>query len=661
MPKIATRRVPPQAYRVGKTEIHPSVAVPRSLTAAGQPITSTSGGGVSSSGTGGGDTSWAQQGWGFFDTVGELRYVCAWLSNALSRCSIMASDVDPDTGQPTGSTEDVMAKDTVRDIAGGPAGQAALFGRMATYFTVPGDMYVAIIIRDAATAGEEGADTEEWYVLSTEEVKRSAQKVELILPDGRKHEMVDENDTLFRVHRPHPRKAQEADSPVRAAIPILREIVRLGQHVESTAKSRLSGNGIVLLPQELSMPVAAAPTGELPVDPDAPGLPTPDGGLPAPSAGTPEGAQDSGGMVTRSVTANDVMQALITAGATAVDDPSSAAATVPIILQAPGEFLDKIKHLTMGTEFTEVVMKLREAATKRLALSLDVPAEILLGTGDMNHWSAWQMEESAIKLHVEPLMVMIVDALTEFVLRPMLKLQGHPDPESVVIWYDTTGLAMRPNRSQDAKDAHDRGLLSGRATVEYLGFTDADMFDPDDPAQLKSFVISLVLKNGALLSDPVIASILGIELPEPPPAETPAPGETPPAEDETPIPAQPEGEEPDVAARVAYTEATALASVQRALALAGNRLRTRGNLSSLTNVPRHDTAAALGLKVDRNRVPSLIAGWQETLTPETLSRARADFTKLSALVEHKATDVLTKGHRISHVHFTPEELRSVLR
>lgn len=654
MPKIVSRTVDSEGHRIG-TRLD-ALASP-SLVAAGTQVTASSStfstGGVTKGASG----DWQAQAWGFLDSVGELSYVCEWMANALSRCTIIGSDIDPETGQPTGATDDQMVRDTVRDIAGGPAGQAALFARMSTFFMVPGDMWCAIIFRESDERDRltnAPVEKEEWYVLSNTEVSKSNGKVELSLPDGKKHEIDDDRDLLFRVYDPHPKNAAEATSPVRACIPILREIVRLGQHVESTAKSRLTGNGILVLPNELSMPVTNAPTGEV-IDTsggsvDAPGLPAP---TPTPS-GVPTAQAN---YVMRSVNANDVMQAIIDAAATAVEDPGSASATTPVMLQAPADAIDKIKHLKLGTEFTEVVLKLREAATRRLALSLSVPAEILLGVADMNHWSSWQMEESAIKMHVEPIMVKIVDALTEYILRPMLRLQNHPDPESVVIWFDTTGLAMRPNRSADAKVAYDSGVLSAQAFLEALGFTSDDALDLSDADHRKAWLVGLVLKNPTLLSDPTIAAELGIEplaTPAPAPAPAPAPDET----DDRSIPDEPTDDE-KVAARVRSIRALGQVGLQRALQLAGNRMRTRGNLNMVgVDTPRHDTHLRLP-PVESAKVPTLIKGWDEVIQPDAAREAGADLGFLRDLIESKAKLALTRKRALSGIQFTDAELDDV--
>jgi hypothetical protein len=40
---------------------------------------------------------------------------------------------------------------------------------------------------------------------------------------------------------------------------------------------------------------------------------------------------------------------------------------------------------------------LRREAVERLAIGLDMPPEVLLGLGDSNHWSAWQVDEQTWK------------------------------------------------------------------------------------------------------------------------------------------------------------------------------------------------------------------------------------------------------------------------
>lgn len=617
MARIIRRRTPAPAA---------PASTPVSLIAATQPVSM----GKSQAGSSSRDaTAWKADAWDYYDMVGELRFVCQWLENSLSRCALIASTIDPKTGQPTGQCDDQLAVETVADIAGGPAGQAALLGHLATFLTVPGEGFVAIIHPTDA----EGRTCEEWHVLSESEVKKkSSGGIELTLPTGEKYEFNSDTDTIERVYRPHPRRAIDSDSPVRACLPILREIVRMGQNIEAAGKSRNAGNGLLVLPKELSMPAAAmAPTAELPppADPDAPGLPLP----PIPQTEVP-------------VTATDVMVNLKTTMETAISDPSAAAALVPIVLQGPGEFLDKIRHITFASDITETSLKTREAATRRLAMSLDVPAEVLLGLSQGNHWSSWMVDESAIKTHIIPLMTLICDSLTAAILRPMLAMQQHPDPESITLWFDPSGLTLRPNRAEDAKQAFDRGAISSDALRRELGFADTDAPKaPVDSEQQKAMALELVKAAPALL--PVLAPLLGLPIDAAGLAPAPVAGPVP-AGESAPIPIR-----SAAAVRVAATMAA-----RRLMEVTGKRQMTREVRGKLRDVapgdihhelnellgPTKEFASRMIQEPDRRELE--VAAWEAGAHP----------VRFTGLVTRKVVSAIDFGSRASDIEFTDEEL-----
>lgn len=476
----------------------PSIATPASLTAAAHRInlkTTTT-----QNQQTGGDDGWKTEAWQRFDEIGELRAVCQWFAGSLSRVKLVASDINPDTGRPTGSTDDHQASTMVADIAGGPAGQAAMLARLATFLTVPGEGWVAIITR-RPTPDE--AEVEEWHILADDEITTQGQDIVVELPDGAKHRLDPDRDCLFRIWNPHPRHTKQSDSPVRAALSILREIRRCEQTIEAASRSRVAGNGILAVPTEISIPSAAAPVAEPPADPDAPDLPAP----PVP-ADVP-------------VSATDLMASLQAAMTTAIQDQASAAAMVPIVLKAPGEYLDKIRHITLASEVTETAVKTRETAIRRLALSLDVPPEVLLGVADANHWSAWASQDQAINQHIAPMMTTICDALTEAVLRPLLESSGHPDPESVVVWFDLADLAKRPDRGADAQAAFEAGAITREAYLRELGFDTADAPDPNSEEGKRELAVQMVSRAPSLF--PLLADVLGFDVP----AGAQMPGQSP--------------------------------------------------------------------------------------------------------------------------------------
>lgn len=334
------------------------IAAP-TLTAAATPITPTPG----TYGKTGTNlrSDWKNRAWHYFDTVGELGYVCEWISASLSRVKIIPSSINPSTGQPTLSCDDETVNRIVADIAGGPAGQAAMLRRLATGLTVPGEAWIAVILRDA-----DGAPMEEWHILSADEIVDRGGDVTLRLQDGTDHVFNVDTDLLFRVHRPHPRNSRDSFSLTRSAMPILAEIERTTAAIDGAGKSRLAGNGLLLVPQEISAPKSVAPRA---ANPDAPGLET-----------------QQQVTVDQPVTATDIMQQLQQVMTTAIRDQTSAAALVPIVLKAPGDTLDKIRHIKLDSEVTQTNLETRDRAIRRLALSLDVPAEVLTGMSQGNHW-----------------------------------------------------------------------------------------------------------------------------------------------------------------------------------------------------------------------------------------------------------------------------------
>jgi hypothetical protein len=62
---------------------------------------------------------WQNQAWYFYDSVGELWFAFNWLASAVSRATLYAAEIDPDTGLVTGPTEDARAQAVAAQILGG--------------------------------------------------------------------------------------------------------------------------------------------------------------------------------------------------------------------------------------------------------------------------------------------------------------------------------------------------------------------------------------------------------------------------------------------------------------------------------------------------------------------------------------------------------------
>ncbi|MFJ1459756.1 hypothetical protein [Nocardia sp. N2S4-5] len=558
---------------------------------------------------------WAARAWEMYERCGELHYVCTWLYGSLTQCRLVASEIDPDTGRPTGETDNALAREIVRDIAGGPTGQAQLLGRTAVFLTIPGQGFVAVIVR---SNGDE--EMEEWHLLDRSEINnRGTGEITLTLDDGTKHEFRPKIDVLFRIWRPHPRRAVDADSPVRSALDVLAEIVQTTATIRHAGKSRLIGNKILMLPAEMSLPKTISAPTAAPVDPDAPTLPPP-----AP--------------VHVRATAQDLQELLFEVAETATEDPDSAAAHLPIVATVAGEYTDKATILDLHSDVNEQQLKIREAAIRRLALSLDIPAEVLLGLSDMNHWNAWAMQEDTVRTHIVPLLEIIADAVTTALFRPVLEKKGL-DPEKYVVWFDTTQLTQDPDRKGEALDANERGALSNAALRKYLGFTDDDGYDLNTEEGWKQFARDTVARKPELIT--TLGPLLGVPMPALPTAP-PAAG----PQREIEAPREQEPEEPDnVEASAEPARAMASLLLVRALELAGKRRCTRADQAKYPDTPPWQLHMHLPPVATAAETLRLIAGWDAGFTDDLARAVRADPDRIRDLVVLRASQALQgPGH-----------------
>jgi len=389
--------------------------------------------------------AWQEAAWETYDRVGELRFAAQWMSNALSRCRLYVGvpdadgSSDPDPIDPAdAATGNAQARVPLLDLFNGAHEQ--MLARLAIHLLIPGESYIVGLDID----GER-----KWIVASGDEFTKKGRVVKVRMPDTNEDVEVDvKNSTVIRIWRPHARRGWEADSPVRALLPVLQELLNLTAHITATVESRLAGAGILWMPEGTTLPKPVnSPNAQLHEDPS--------------------------------------MATLIDAMVTPISMRDSASAVVPIIARIPdaveGKTPAKPQFMSFATPLDAKVQELREAAIRRLATGLDMPPEILLGlAGTTSHWTAWQLEESAIKLHIEPLLALICSALTEKFLRPALIALEVPDADNYVIWFDASELALRPNRGPEAQALHEMLLVAGDTTRREAGFGDEDKPDDDE-------------------------------------------------------------------------------------------------------------------------------------------------------------------------------------
>ncbi|MER6977761.1 hypothetical protein ABT317_12250 [Streptomyces carpinensis] len=389
---------------------------------------------------GGNDQAWQGRAWDLYHLVPEVRFAANYIGNAMSGAVLFAGRRAED-GSIERASDDHRASEIVAQIAGGPDGQAKLLGAFGRHLMVPGEGWIVIRPNSEVLSPDAPEDGHDWRVLSTREVKQQSGKLtaeidgeDVPIPAGDPENLDPDGPVALRVWEPDPERSIEADSPVRSAIDLLEELLLLNAAVKAIARSRLTGRGILLVPKGTRFPTT-------------------------PTQGDAE---------------DDLIEILMTVAETAIREPESAAATVPIVLEVPADSISDFKLLTFESNFDELALRLREEAIKRFATGLEIPAEILLGLGDTNHWGAWALTSEAIRMGVEPKLATVAHALTQQWLRPLLQAENVEDWHRWLVWYDTAPLRVRTNRAETALQAYDRGVISAEALRRETGFTDDD-------------------------------------------------------------------------------------------------------------------------------------------------------------------------------------------
>lgn len=539
---------------------------------------------------------WQRAAWHFYDVVGEYRFACNWVGNLLSRAKLFATR---DDGEGPKQVEPNSAADVLLDaLFGTEQGRAQMLRKMGVHYTVAGGCYVL---------GYEKDGIDRWGVVASLNMR---QENGTWLWNGGKIPVDQGKDALvIRSWDEHPLHPSQSNSPSRSALPILSEIERLTMHVAAQVDSRLASAGILFLPAEMTFASTSS---------DATG-----------------GSKTNGG------SAAAFVSKLYDVTSAAIADRSSAEALVPIVITATGDQIEKVKHLTFWSSLDENAIALRTEAIRRLALSMDMPPEILTGAGDMNHWSAWAVDESSIKSHTEPLLMRIAQDLAEGYLIPLLIDGGMAASEArrYGISADTAEMRLRPNRSKEALELFDRGELTSQSLRRETGFSEDDA--PDEKEVAKWFLRKVAAGSTTPELVAQALNMLGLKFVVPTVEEEVQEARPTPSLREHPDQSPPD---PDEIAASAALLAASEQMVFRALERAGNRLKTKVGAQKMPGVEASELY--LFFKCDKEMADfALTDAWSKVgrftlslkTTPEALSPVLDSYCR-ALLLEQKPYD-----------------------
>lgn len=460
--------------------------------------------------------AWQDEAWAMFDLVGEQRFLTTTLAQRASQAHFFIGKIDPEAepGSDPVAVSDQKIKGILDAIGDGQVGFSRLIERMFMNLFITGDGWLVGIPKDkmpgvpssgagvddekaskpltpqpkiidrslptsdpsinpdALNSRETTLDALEWRMLSVSEVAfqntTSDGSVKLTLGPTEDEQLSIQADQIYliRVWRSHPRYWWQADSPTRASLSVLRELVGLTMHISAQVDSRLAGAGVFIVPASASEAVKRS-MGMQPDDPRDP-----------------------------------FTEAMMDAMLTPIADRSNASAVVPLVLVVPDDVADKFTHITFAKPLDTEARALREEAIRRLALGEDAPPELLLGTADTNHWGAWLVAEEVVEAHIAPPLALISDALTTQYLRPIMEANGVSDFEQYVVWFSVEHMIIRASKGQDAQSLYDKGVISDETLREANGFdeTDAPSSKLDDPIIKQAML--MVQENPGLMRRP---------------------------------------------------------------------------------------------------------------------------------------------------------------
>lgn len=382
---------------------------------------------------------WQKLAWRYYDEIGEIKFGFNYFSSISSRVRLYGAYQNDDDESP-GAVEDsgvspsltLACREEMEKLNRGRGGQPNLIRQLALNLLVAGEAYLV---------GHGGI----FSIRSTSELEVEAGgRIRLITSargrSSRHTTYLPEDATVLRIWRTHPQYSDDADSSLRGVMRECGELLLLGRLISTSVNSRLNA-GILYVADELRF--QRADTDQTVPQPDV-----------------------------------DPFEEELTLSLTeAIDETDSPSNIIPIIVRGPAELADKaMLKIDLSRDFDETVIKRHDQTLKRVLDGIDVPVDVIRGMANVRYSNAQTISEDMLKAYIEPLIVLICEALTVGYLRPALAARGFSAEEvaRALVWYDASEVVTRPDRSEDADKGWDRKLISGAAWRRAHGFNEAD-------------------------------------------------------------------------------------------------------------------------------------------------------------------------------------------
>lgn len=444
-------------------------------------------------------SEWQNEAWAYYDAIGEIKYGFLMLASVMSRIRLYAAlDVDQDSAPtsivayrsrqedaegnehnrdekkglkaPSYITEEVMqyAEKLVSDLTNGTGSHSELIRRYSVNTSVAGECY--LIYHD-----------DEWQIRSNNEILASVDgKVYIrqvramtnhdasMSSPTTDDEPLEEGAYVGRIWRSHARYLTEPDSSMLSIRESCDELLVIQRMIRAIARSRMNA-GLLYLPDGLT--VAGSSLAE-------------------------DVADEEEQM-------DELLQDLYDSMTDPIEDESSPASVVPLVVTGPEGFGKEISYITMSRESDQWLVDRADRALERIMQGLDMPKDFVTGLANLKYTNAQSIDAALYKSHVEPNIVMLCDTLNSMYFKPAI-LAKFPelkdkDLSKLCMWYDPSEVVTSVDPSQAAKEGYDNYALSADVWRKSHGFSDTDAPSEEEVA------LRFLLNKATLQPDQVSA------------------------------------------------------------------------------------------------------------------------------------------------------------
>lgn len=415
---------------------------------------------------------WQNAAWVAYEHVGEIHFGFGLKASLLSRVRFYgaakgAANEPPTDVELPGRKTGVSRKleDAVQQLVDdlfswdGPG----LIRNFVLNLEVPGE---CVLLRIPATAQSPAR----WAIRSVSEVQVRGDTSAVLTSrrDGAQQVTLPPGSFIARIWRRHPQHSMEADSSMLGVSDAIEELLMLQRLVRGAARSKFNA-GMLFVPDGVASAVNPQRAAEPVVEEQSP--------------------EDAFAALRTSNTddpSGKFMADLVETLTTPVSDETSAATVVPMLVTGPGDEGAKIRHITFDRANEASLTDRIEKVLDRILQGIDMPKEIVTGMQQVKYSNAVVIDEGMYKASIEPLALILADALTAVYLHPHLRAQGFSEEEisRVVIWYDPSEIVTRPNSADEATEGLDRQVLSPAAWRREHGYAESDAPSEEERAQM---------------------------------------------------------------------------------------------------------------------------------------------------------------------------------